>query len=176
VGSCAPVVALAREIESSISGAPTQTTSHLRASPPGAITAQSGPCYLPAASASAVTGVPMFIEAQRDEPQATSCAYSSEGKNVLLNLSTGSGLINQGENGDACSETQAGTIKRIVGGCLIFSEADAGDPDAEILSISIDGKPAVTFQYQGSSAQDMSAVVRRLEIAALAIGKELVGK
>lgn len=174
VDSCAPVVALAREIESSISGVATQTTSHLRASPPGAITAQSGPCYLPASSASAVTGVPMFIEAQSDKQELTTCAYSSESKEVLLNLSTGSGQINQGENGDACSERQVGRVKQIAGGCVIFSEADPGDPDGEILSVSINGKPAVTFQYQGPNGQSVGPVSEHLERAALSVGEHLV--
>jgi hypothetical protein len=173
VGSCAPVVALAREIESSISSAPTQTSSHLRASPVGTITAQNGPCYLPPASAAAVTGVPMFIEAQRGEQEQSACAYTSESKHVLLNLSTGSALINQGENGEACAESQVGTIRKIPNGCLIFSSSDPGDPDAEILSVSINGKPAVTFQYQGPNGQSSGPVSGRLERAALVVGEHL---
>jgi hypothetical protein len=174
VGSCAPVVALARDIESSISGAPTQTTSHLRASPVGAITAQNGPCYLPPASAAAVTGVPMFIEAQRDEQElSSSCAYTSESKHVLFNVSTGSALINQGENGHACAESQVGAVRRIPNGCLIFGASDPGDPDAEILSVSINGKPAVTFQYQGPNGQSIGPVSGRLERAALVVGEHL---
>ncbi len=92
---------------------------------------------------------------------------------MLLNLSTGSALIDQGENGDACAESQVGTIRKIPNGCLILSSSDPGDPDAEILSVSINGKPAVTFQYQGPNGQSVGPVSGRLERAALVVGEHL---
>lgn len=175
VPDCGPVVKLAREIEAALPSAPTYTSSRPRASPASAITAQNGPCYLPPASAATVTGVPMFIEAQQDEQELSSCAYASESKSehVLLNLSTGSALINQGENGDACAQSQVGAIRKIPNGCLIFGSSDPGDPDGEILSVSINGKPAVTLQYQGPNGQSIDPVTGRLERAALVVGEHL---
>lgn len=75
---------------------------------------------------------------------------------------------------DPCTVRQSSpdVVARIVGGCLVKS-FEPRDPDGYLISVAITGKPAVTIQYQGPPGQEVSAVSRRLEIAALAIGKEL---
>jgi hypothetical protein len=181
--TCVGAVSLAREISALLPSdeaayaarrAPEST-----APPASAIGAEAGPCYLSRASASAVTQVPMIPEGHREEEGGTSaCAYGSADKETLLNLSTGSGLIAGNEpEANPCTAAQPSpdVVVPIAGGCLIKSHG-SHDPSGYLMSVAIAGKPAVTLQYQGPPGQDMSAVAQRLEIAALAIGKELAGK
>ena len=180
--TCTGAVSLAREINALLPSdeaayaarrAPEST-----APPASAITAQAGPCYLSRASASAVTQVPMIPEGHREEGGTSACAYGSADKEMLLNLSTGSGLIAGNEpeaNPCTASQPSPDVVVSIAGGCLIKSH-ESHDPGGYLMSVAITGKPAVTLQYQGPASQGMSPVAQRLEIAALAVGRELVGE